>query len=191
VTRRGDQGFTLPELLVAITILGIIMVAIGSMIVTSFRTTATVGDRLSASRGPKMVSRYWGPDVESAEEVATTGQCGTGSNIVATFAWRLNADVLSRQDAAPDDPPPPVRIVTWWEQAGTRERLIRASCTGGDVSDTIAVPDDTTVVVADLAGVPEKTEYDRRVTISVTVPDKSSKNDEFEFSVTGYRQVDP
>lgn len=181
--RRDEAGFTLPELLVAIIILGIIMVAIGSMIVTSFRTTSLVSSRLSASRGPKTVSRYWIPDVESAEAIDPGSTCGSGGTPVATLAWTVNGDQVSQPDAEPVNAG--IRVVTWWDTTtGAREQLVRATCLNG------AAPDDTTVVVPDLSALPAVFPDGRRVTITVKVPDKSSKNSELEFEVTGYRQVD-
>ena len=76
----------------AITILGIIMVAIGAMITTSFRTSSIVSAELQGSRGPKVVSRYWVPDVEQAEDRRRTpAPCGAGTNAVATFVSHVVA----------------------------------------------------------------------------------------------------
>ncbi|MGZ6928685.1 MAG: PulJ/GspJ family protein, partial [Acidimicrobiia bacterium] len=80
------DGFTLTELLVAITILGIIMGAIGAMITTAFRTSSTVSSELNGSRGPKSVSQYWVPDVERAETVELkSGGCGDTGSAIVTF----------------------------------------------------------------------------------------------------------
>ena len=192
MTRR-DDGFTLTELLVAITILGIIMVAIGAMIVTAFRTTSTVSDRLSASRGPKIVSRYWVPDAEGAVAVNPTGRvCGGGSQAVVTLGL---ADDPTPTGTAPADPGAgaPTRTVTWWQLDPAtptgRSQLVRKVCPAGSPT-----PDDTTVVVADLKGVPAFSETGtdgHQLVLSVTVPDKSEPgpDHEFVFSVAGYRQA--
>ena len=76
------------------------------------------------------------------------------------------------------------RTVTWWYQDGPRQKLIRVACLDGAV-------DDTTIVVADLEGPPTIDEAGRRVTITVNVPDRSESTETFEFSVAGFRQVDP
>ena len=180
-SRPSDGGFTLPELLVAITILGIIIVAIGAMITTSFRTSTMVSAELQGSRGPKVVSRYWVPDVEQARRVNADPPCGVGSTAVATFG----------SDVAPsafDDPtlsdPTLTRRITWWEIAGTREQLVRRVCDGSNPTPT------SLVVVSDLKGVPAADVDDPpRYTITVTVPDRSRTNDEYTFDVTGLSQV--
>jgi prepilin-type N-terminal cleavage/methylation domain-containing protein len=183
--RRTDDGFTLTELLVAITILGIIMVAIGAMIVTAFRTTSTVDDRLSGSRGPKIVSRYWVPDAESATGINAAPACGSGSHAVVTLSWTEDPTPTG---TAPDLPTGTPRTVTWWQQdpatVGGRSQLLRMSCSA------TSTPDDTTTVVADLAGLPGFSRVGpgaRELTLSVTVPDKSEPTDEFTFTVAGYQ----
>ena len=179
--RRSDEGFTLPELLVAITILGIIMVAIGAMITTSFRTSTTVSAELQGSRGPKVVSRYWVPDVEQAETVApATGGCGTGDTAVATLTSKTGASAFDHPDQANVETP---RTVTWWEVNGPRDQLVRRVCDGN-------APIVSVVVVSDLKDTPEVSDAGSgRYTISVKVPDRSRTNDEYTFEVTGQSQI--
>jgi prepilin-type N-terminal cleavage/methylation domain-containing protein len=187
VTRRADElegGFTLPELIVAITILGIIMVAIGAMITTAFRTTATVSDQLNASRGPKVVSRYWVPDVESAVDVGGgAAPCGSGDTTVARFAWTQEPSTIATKDADPAAGPFPAITVTWWRRDGARTQLVRQVCVDGVLTDT-------TTVVADLDTA--AIESDGRVqTLRVTVPDESRTEKTFDFSVAARQQVTP
>jgi prepilin-type N-terminal cleavage/methylation domain-containing protein len=185
VKRSDERGFTLPELLVAITILGIIMVAIGAMIVTAFRTTTIVGAQLNASRGPKIVSRYWVPDVESATTVDQAGPCGSGGHAVVTLAWPDDAATVDTPDVAAVDGP--MHVVTWWVNDGRRQQMVRNVCANGSPT-----PTNTTTVVADLAGVPNvdtPTGTGRVYTINVTVPDKSAADKKFDFSVGARQQV--
>lgn len=170
------------ELLVAITILGIIMVAIGAMIATAFTTTATVGNRLNSSRGPKMVSRYWVPDVESAETVDVgAGTCVSGSLVVA-LTWHEAPSTI----ATPDQPEDagPLRTVTWCYVTGHRNQLVRESDLAGAAMQT-------TVVVADVDRIPTVTTAGQVVTITVTVPDKSEPNKTLEFRVGAREAVTP
>jgi prepilin-type N-terminal cleavage/methylation domain-containing protein len=185
VTGRDDErGFTLPELLVAITILGIIMVAIGAMITTAFRTTETVGDQLNASRGPKVVSRYWVPDVESAVDVGDAAAlCGSGDTAIARLAWIREPSTIATVDADPAAGPTPAIAVTWWQRNGARTQLVRQECVDGAV-------DDTTVVVADLDAAALES-AGRVQTLRVTVPDESRGEKTFEFSVAARQQVSP
>ncbi len=177
--RRSERGFTLPELLVAITILGIIMGAIGAMITTAFRTSSTVSARLTASRGPKVVSRYWVPDVESATEIALgSATCPSGGQAVVSFSWTEDAAPVDLQDQLAV--PGPTRRVTWSvQQFGARSQLIRSVCAGGSGAPTSTLP-----VVADLKGIPTvASPTSTRHVITVTVPERGAKDDEFEFSV--------
>ena len=190
VHRRDDDddsgGFTLIELLVAITILGIIMGAIGAMIATAFRTSSTVSSQLNGSRGPKVVSRYWVPDVEEAAQVQVgAGGCGDG-NPVVTFTSKAFASNIDTQDATADDGA--TRTITWAVKSfGTRDQLVRFLCAPG-------APMDTTVIVADVDGVPTvdaATAPGRKTTIHVTVPDRAASAKQFSFDVSATEQVSP
>lgn len=182
--RRCERGFTLPELLVAITILGIIMGAIGAMITTAFRTSSIVSAQLTASRGPKVVSRYWVPDVESATEIDPGPTCGGGAPVVVTFSWTEDAAPvdLADQVAAPGLP----HVVTWSvQQLGARSQLIRSVCAGGSSVATSTLP-----VVADLKGIPTvASPTSSRHVITVTVPQRGAKDDQFVFSVGATQQT--
>lgn len=178
--RRSEDGFTLIELLVAITILGIIIVAIGAMITTSFRTTTMVSAELQGSRGPKVVSRYWVPDVEQAKTVDSAGACGTGTTPIATFVSDISPSAFVTPADTSDGA---ARTITWWEVAGTRDQLVRRVC-DGDAAPT------SLVVVSDLKNVPSLDDSAApRYTISVTVPDRSRPSNEYTFTVTGLSQL--
>jgi prepilin-type N-terminal cleavage/methylation domain-containing protein len=187
--RRPAEGFTLPELLVAITILGIIMGAIGAMITTAFRTSSIVSAQLNASRGPKVVSRYWVPDVESATGIDADAPCGGGpaDQAVVTFSWPEDVAPVDQPDQVATDGP--LHVVTWWvHQNGARSQLLRSVCAGGSTATPSTLP-----VVADLSGVPAVEPSDpstsRRHTIMVTVPERGAKDDQFEFSVGATQQT--
>ena len=180
-SRRADDGFTLTELLVAITILGIIVVAIGAMITTSFRTTTVVSAELQGSRGPKVVSRYWVPDVEQAKSVDSEPPCGSGTTAVVTFVSDISTSAFV--DPAGTDPTA-TRKITWWEVAGPRDHLVRRVCDG------TGAPAASLVVVSDLKGTPSVDDLAApRYTLSVTVPDRSRKDDEYNFTVSATSQI--
>lgn len=187
-TRRSDGGFTLVELLVAITILGIIMGAIGAMIATAFRTSSTVSDELNASRGPKLVARYWPADVENAVDVQPgAGGCGSGAAVV-TFRIASVADPgAAEPTAAPGDTPDTTATWAVVPYRG-RDQLVRFVC-GSQQDSSVVVPE---------LGSPEpevvrsSTDPDRW-TIKVSVPDAATDNSQtrkqFAFEVGGSRQV--
>jgi prepilin-type N-terminal cleavage/methylation domain-containing protein len=188
--RRGrapsESGFTLPELLVAITILGIIMVAIGAMITTSFRTSETVSAELQGSRGPKVVSRYWVPDVEQADTVTKGGiGCVREGSRIATIVSHVFPSAFD-PGADPGDTAGQDRTIAWSVVTnGPRIQLVRDVCDG-------ATPGARTIVVSDLKSDASASVDDSlppRFTISVTVPDKSRTNNEYTFTVTAMSQV--
>ena len=190
----NERGFTLVELLVAITILGIIMVAIGAMITTAFRTTTIVSNRLEASRAPKLVSTYWVPDVESAEHVLVgggTGDCaapaGSGLKVLVTFTWTKFAS-----QTATDAPTPDTGIsesATWWSRtSGPRSQVVRTACHAGVVVATaLVVPD---VGSSGVKFTPTASDEDH-YSIKVFVPDRNEADKEFDFTVDGTRAVLP
>jgi prepilin-type N-terminal cleavage/methylation domain-containing protein len=184
MTRRSDAGFTLPELLVAITILGIIMIAIGAMITTSFHTSRTVGEELQGSRAPKMVSRYWVPDAEQATGFPPGGGCGSGKT-VATFTSPVYASAFDDATPAPSTP----RTIDWTivHQNG-RYQLVRTVCDGTAATGTstvivseLAVPLDATTASSPVPG---------RYVLTVTVPDRSERSDgTYRFDIEGSSQI--
>ena len=178
-----SRGFTLVELLVAITLLGIIMVAIGAMITTAFRTTTIVSDRLNASRAPKLVSTYWVPDVEGAMTITQgVGRCGgAGGTPLVSFEWDKYP---SQVDAdAPDPNASKVPGSSTWALVtrGTRTQVIRSECTNSVVTKTATVVPD---VGADSVQVETN-----GTTITVNVPDRNEPNKQFHFSVDATQTV--
>ena len=177
------RGFTLVELLVAITLLGIIMVAIGAMITTAFRTTTIVSDRLNASRAPKLVSTYWVPDVEGANKITPGGGVcgGAGGRPLVTFEWEKYPSAVDAD--APDSTASKSPGSSTWALVarGTRTQVIRSECTNGTVTKTATVVPD---VGADSVQVePNGT------TITVNVPDRNEPNKQFHFSVDATQTV--
>jgi prepilin-type N-terminal cleavage/methylation domain-containing protein len=63
--RRGADGFTLVELLVAIVILGIITVPLSNVVIGYFRNTDATTARLIESHDAQISSAYWAQDVAS------------------------------------------------------------------------------------------------------------------------------
>lgn len=182
------RGFTLPELLVAITILGIIMAAIGAMITTAFTTSAIVRARLDGSRAPKLVSFYWVPDVEGAEQVEIGGgaaNCGAGERALVTFTWTKFPSVIAADAPTPEGGVP--ATATWWVRPrGTRTQVVRLECADNlEARSATVIPD----VAEDDVEVTEPGA--RRYRIAVSVPDTSEPDKTFEFAVDGAQEVIP
>jgi prepilin-type N-terminal cleavage/methylation domain-containing protein len=118
VSRRASAGFTLVELLVAITILGVISVAIAATATVLLRATGDTQTRLTESRGPKLVGVYWTPDVNSADFVNPGPVCATGGTALVTFQ-------KSEPGAGSD-----VAALTTWATVPSADgtSLVRARC---------------------------------------------------------------
>jgi prepilin-type N-terminal cleavage/methylation domain-containing protein len=71
-TRTGDPGFTLVELLVAITILGIITTALGTALYVGIRAAGDEQRTLDESNAEQLVAHFLSNDVKSACSSALT-----------------------------------------------------------------------------------------------------------------------
>jgi len=63
---RSEGGFTLPELLIAITLLGLIVGAITASLILGIKTTDGTAFRLSASHDAQLLSLYFPSDAQNA-----------------------------------------------------------------------------------------------------------------------------
>lgn len=118
---RGEHGFTLSELMVAVSILGLIIVPLTGAILVGLRTTGDSQQRFTESHGAQMTDAYFPFDVASATSIvlADPTPCGgTGPTVVASFDW---ADDIS-----------PTNEVTYVVPSG-QSSMMRMVCQGGTV----------------------------------------------------------
>lgn len=121
--RRGDEGFTLVELLVAIVLLGIVAGAITSALIVGLRTTDGTNERLTESHNAQMASTFFAHDVASAGHVSLTDTaCSGGATVVVRFAW-------SEYTTAAGTAVPKVASYVV-EQDAAGKRLVRRLCEG-------------------------------------------------------------
>src|SRR6476620_9816485 len=95
--RMNDDGFTLIELIVVTAVLVIIIGALGTGVVTLFRTTGTVTDRMVVSHDEQLLNDWITADMQSTTsplapadtDINTpTGCSGTpGGRNVVRFTW--------------------------------------------------------------------------------------------------------
>ena len=87
---NADDGFTLPELLMAVTILALIIAPLTLAFVTALRVVGKTDQKFTDSRGALISAADFASDVNNAN-VITTGtspaQCGSGGTRLVTFAW--------------------------------------------------------------------------------------------------------
>jgi prepilin-type N-terminal cleavage/methylation domain-containing protein len=84
----GDEtGFTLIELIISITILGILMPAIAAAMFSALATNRSTDVRLSESRDAREIAAYLPDDAAGSTSFATggTSRCGAGGTVVLEF----------------------------------------------------------------------------------------------------------
>jgi prepilin-type N-terminal cleavage/methylation domain-containing protein len=120
---RGERGFTLVELLVAVTILGIIGAALTESIIVSLKTTREADTRLSGSLDRQRLASFFVPDVESAQHVALAGAGPTTTTSTTT----------STTSPAPA-PAPSTTTLAADRCAGARQPVVAMGWTDGTVA---------------------------------------------------------
>jgi prepilin-type N-terminal cleavage/methylation domain-containing protein len=151
---RDDPGFTLVELLLAITILGIVMAALVAMMFGALTTDAATGARIDATRAEQFAATYFADDVQGAAStggvvVGGTAQCGTETPVVefrgtafdpVTLASRMTAVAYVLRDTTANG------------QAA--KELHRLACTAATGSSTPLAPGKDITVARGLATTP-------------------------------------
>jgi prepilin-type N-terminal cleavage/methylation domain-containing protein len=205
--RRGADGFTLVELLVAIAILGIITVPLSSVVIAYLRNTDATTARLIESHDAQIAAAYWAQDVASIGTRSTTnpfalnqsvetgvaynaglypcGAAGTPSAIVR-LAWD--------QFSGPAAPAVIVRVayVVQTTVAGQTE-LHRLRCEGSPVvvSDVILAHDldpSTPPALGCSATCTASPAVPKSITLTLTIKDPKNLGGAYVVSLTGQRR---
>lgn len=81
---RANRGFTLVELLIVLTIMPLVVGAMGLALSSIFSLQPSVNNRLADTNDAQVVSANYEKDVQSATEFTTTSspQCGIGTQIL-------------------------------------------------------------------------------------------------------------
>jgi prepilin-type N-terminal cleavage/methylation domain-containing protein len=128
-----EAGFTLPELIMAITLLAIVMAPLALALMTSLRVIGRADQRFGDSRSSLISAAYFANDVESAQtvQVVDPSPCGGAAGVtpVVSFLW---ADAASGKGATP------TKEVSYVIDASdvTNKKLLRRYCTIGGPATT-------------------------------------------------------
>lgn len=174
---RDEAGFTLVELLIAVTVLGIIIAALGAGFSVGLRTMNDTSNRLSGSNDAQQLGVYLPPDVESASVAVASD---TGSGITCTGA---SNPVLQLTDGAT------FNIVYGVRSESGAYQLERYVCTGGSVQSTKVVARN---LASTSAVAPTRLPASGTLTgASLTVTEKTTATDStaYVFTITGTKRA--
>lgn len=126
----ADGGFTLVELLLAVSILGIVIAPIGLAMMTSLSIIGRSEQRFTDSRSSLIAAAYFSSDVASARTILTNdpAACGGGTAVIS----------LSWADAAGITAAPVNNEVSYVVDAAipANKKLVRRYCANGSVAAT-------------------------------------------------------
>ncbi|WP_427889874.1 PulJ/GspJ family protein [Kribbella sp. GL6] len=198
--RRGEEGFTLVEMLVAVVIIGIVMLPLANVLIGFLRTDGLASARMDESHDAQIAAAYWAQDVASvgirqsydvgtrtfplAQSVNVAFPCSlpAGSTTTVTLGW----DEL---DANGNASAVRVAYVT------SGRSLIRLRCDAGSLTSTATLAHELdgvpTVACTGSGGtsctgagsaVPQK------ITLTFNVKDPSGKGQSYALTLTGQRR---
>lgn len=92
----GDQGFTLVELLIVMTVAPIIIAALAAGLIAVFSLQSGVANRLGDSSDAQMLAASFTKDVQGATSITTsaTPLCGSGTQLLG-LEWGGSTEVIS------------------------------------------------------------------------------------------------
>lgn len=150
-----DAGFTLVELLITISILGVITLPLGNLIIDYFRNSTQATQRFAASNDAQVANVYWQQDVGSLgvrsssydaanhtfafqQSVNPTFPCATpaGSTQLVVIAW-------TQYDVNDGSATP---IAVDYVTQGSGSTLVRLHCTGTTLDSALNLASGLTAV---------------------------------------------
>jgi len=143
---RHDDGFTLPELIITVTIIGIIAAGLTGVVISFLTTTTATQSRLTESHDVQFAAAYWQRDVASIgvrsydsgtksfplqQSVNVTPACSLPSGTpVVTLAW-------SKYTSSDSTATPTTVTVSYVAKVDTGGyNLLRTRCTGSTVDSS-------------------------------------------------------
>ena len=151
--RRSDGGFTLVELLIAVAILGILIVALTGVLITTFTVNREADQRLDGSRSEQFAAVRFAGDAQAAAAggIVTTGtaRCGTRALLVE-FRGSTYDPAAANPAAAPRTTVVTYAVVRVTTGGVALRELHRLECEAAAGAATPLTPTADTVVARDL-----------------------------------------
>jgi prepilin-type N-terminal cleavage/methylation domain-containing protein len=192
--RRSEGGFTLTELIIAISILGIVSGVLATAFVVSGRTTTQVGVRYNESHDAQLASAYLATDVQGAAAITPT----------TCFAGGLDSLVNFSGDAATPAPAAASYPITtyFYGTVGSQNQVVRRSCSGPTQADLTS---DSALIYFSASAGPNSpkvfcngapgcdptapaTRTPKTVKMTFTDHNRADNTDDYVYSLTGSRR---
>jgi prepilin-type N-terminal cleavage/methylation domain-containing protein len=127
---RGEEGFTLPELIMAIAILAIIVAPLSLALITGLRVVGKADQKYTDSRGSLISAAYFANDVSNANTITkgVSSPCGSGGTAIVSFAW---SDANNNSSASSTPTVNNKVTYTFDTSDSTNRRLLRRYCANG------------------------------------------------------------
>jgi prepilin-type N-terminal cleavage/methylation domain-containing protein len=164
-----ECGLTLIELLVSITILGIVMVVLTMAVIFGLGATKNANGSLDESNAAQLTALYFSRDVQGAEQVAVddaTSTCGGAAEL------KLTSTAADR--------------VVAYAVTGTPLQLVRRLCSPASATPTVTILVPSLSAAGDVAAAVSGT----RVTLSV--PQPATETDAgFNYTLAASSRISP
>lgn len=132
----ADDGFTLPELLVAVTIMVLLMGTLGFTLVSTLRVLSNSQDRVSRAKDTSLLGFVFPRDVSNASTLTSgaslTAPCGAGTPLVTMKTGNVRTTGTASSDQN-----------VWYVVSGSGA-LTRYECNGSKIVNTTTLADSVT-----------------------------------------------
>jgi prepilin-type N-terminal cleavage/methylation domain-containing protein len=212
--RHDDRGVTLPELLIAMVIMGIIILPLGDALIGYLRNSDETTRRMGESHDAKVISAYFTGDVQNVGIRATAAPFDMQQSVsVSTAELGCNATrpvgtpqpavlvKLGWHDHTTATGAPEVVVVNYYriDVAGEADELWRRTCRGTSIGSLSLVSDFVVVHNVDPGVVPTVTcnpapcngvggGVPRQVTLSLSIHNSDSQSAPLSVTLIGQRR---
>lgn len=193
MTQR-DEGFTLVELLLAISIMLVIIVPLASSFILGIGTANGGLQDTTNTVDAQILAGFFDTDVASAETASTSSSCGTSGTAVLGLLWHDGTKVVTVAYRAVADAAKQAEL----NVTTPIDRLERVRCVDGVTADTTAVGRSVlhspgAQLTCDGGACASTTPRDITLTVIEQTPQLADKNasGQYTIAVTGTRRVTP